>query len=118
MWNLPGVDCSFLGKARSLCLEATRMIIESLVQMYKSPISSKTNPKECVEKNIELSYCGATSVRALMMFAMMGMMVILMIMNRGSTVPGCDATSVYGPISPCHTLCAAAIFDSWRDEKS
>ena len=50
MWNLPGVDCSFLGKARSLCLEATRMIIESLVQMYKSPISSKTNPKECVGK--------------------------------------------------------------------
>ena len=61
MWNLPGVNCSFLGKSRSLCLEATRMIKESLVQMHKSPISSKTNPKECVGKNIELSCYGATS---------------------------------------------------------
>ena len=94
------------------------MIIEMLVQMYKSPISSKTNPKECVGKNVEQSCYGATSVRALMMFTTMVMMVILMIMNRGSTVPGSDAMSVYGPISPCHTLCAAAIFDSWRDEKS
>ena len=50
MRNLPGVDCSFLGKARSPSLEATRMVIESLVQMYKSPISSKTNPKEGVGK--------------------------------------------------------------------
>ena len=95
------------------------MIIESLVQMYKSPISSKTNPKECVgKKNIELSCYGATSVYALMVFTTMVMMVILMIMNKGSTVPGCDTTSEYEPISPCHTLCAAAIFDSWRDQKS
>ena len=49
------------------------MIIESLVQMYKSPISSKTNPKECAGKNIELSCFGATSVYALMVFTTMVM---------------------------------------------